>query len=87
MILWTVACQAPLSIGFSGMKTEWAAISSSGDLTNPGVEPGSSALAFRIFTTEPPGNPKCILSFGHYLILTFMKFEGEGESEVLLAPY
>ena len=26
-----------------------------GDLPNPGIEPGSPALAGRLFTTEPPG--------------------------------
>ena len=70
------------------MKTEWIIVFTSGNLLNTGIEPASPvspALAFRIFTTEPPGETKYILSFGHYLILTFMKFEGEGESEVLLA--
>ena len=69
------------------MKTEWIIIFTSGDLLNPGIEPVSPvspASAFRIFTTEPRGKTK---SFGHYLMLTFMKFKGEGESEVLLAPY
>ena len=34
---------------------EWAAISFSGDLPDPGIEPRSSALAGRFFTTEPTG--------------------------------
>ena len=34
---------------------EWVAISSSGDLPNPGIELASPALADRFFTTEPPG--------------------------------
>ena len=31
---------------------------SPGDLPHPGIEPVSSALAGRFFTTEPPGNPQ-----------------------------
>ena len=37
---------------------DWVAISSPGDLPNPGTEPGSltsPALAGGFFTTEPPG--------------------------------
>ena len=30
---------------------------SPGDLSKPGIEPGSSALAEGFYTTEPPGNP------------------------------
>ena len=36
---------------------EWDAISSSGDLPDPGIESASPALAGRFFTTEPPGKP------------------------------
>ena len=57
---WTVACQAPLSMGFSRQEHEWVAISYSGDLPHPGTEPASLvslALLGRIFTTEPPGKP------------------------------
>ena len=38
--LWTAACQAPLSMGFSRQKY-WSGISfpSSGDLPNPGIKP------------------------------------------------
>ena len=34
---------------------EWVVISSSRDLSDPGIEPTSPALAGRFFTTEPPG--------------------------------
>ena len=34
---------------------EWVAISSPGDLPNPGIKPVSPALAGRFVTTEPPG--------------------------------
>ena len=42
---WTVADQAPLSMGFSRQEC-WNGLpfSSPGDLPNPGIEPGSSAL-------------------------------------------
>ena len=36
---------------------EWAAISSPGDLPDPGIEPRSPALAGRFFSTESPGKP------------------------------
>ena len=57
VIPWTVAHQAPLSMGFSRQEY-WSELPfpSPGDLPNPGVEPASSALAGRFFTTEPPGN-------------------------------
>ena len=42
---WTVACQAPLSVGFSRHEY-WNELPfpSPGDLPNPGIEPGSPAL-------------------------------------------
>ena len=42
---WTVAPQAPLSMGFSRQES-WSRLSfpSPGDLTNPGIEPGPPAL-------------------------------------------
>ena len=44
MTLWTVACQAPLSMGFSWQEY-WSGLPfpSTGDLPNPGIEPGSPA--------------------------------------------
>ena len=36
---------------------EWVAISFSRDLSDPGIEPLSPALAGRFFTAEPPGKP------------------------------
>ena len=39
-ILWTVACQAPLSMGIPQAKTlEWVTMPSSRDLSDPGFEP------------------------------------------------
>ena len=53
---WTVACQAPLSMGFSGQEY-WLPFPSSGDLPNPGIKSTSPALAGGFFTTEPPAKP------------------------------
>ena len=45
MIPWTVACQAPLSMGFSRQEY-WSGLPfpSPGDLPDPGIEPRSPAL-------------------------------------------
>ena len=42
---WTVAYQAPPSMGFSRLEY-WSGVPlpSSGDLSDPGIEPGSPAL-------------------------------------------
>ena len=55
---WTVACQAPLSMGFS-RKQHWSGLPcpSPGDLPDPGIKPPSPALASGFFTAEPPGRP------------------------------
>ena len=43
--LWTVAYQAPLSMGFSRQKYwSWFPFPSPGDLPNPGIQPGSPEL-------------------------------------------
>ena len=54
---WTVARQAPLSMGFSRQES-WGGLPfpSPGDLADPGTEPLSPALAGGFFTTEPPGS-------------------------------
>ena len=56
MAPWTVACQAPLSLGFSSQEY-WNGLlfPSPWDLPNPKIEPASPALAGRFFTTETPG--------------------------------
>ena len=53
---WTVACQAPLSMGFPRQEY-WNRLPfpSPGDLPNPGIEPVSPAFAGRFLTIEPPG--------------------------------
>ena len=53
---WTVACQAPPSMGFSRQEYwSWLPFPSPGDLPNPGIEPGSPTLQADTLTFEPPG--------------------------------
>ena len=68
--LWTIALQAPLSMGFSRQE------SCSGfpfpppeDLPDPGIEPRSPALAGGFFTTEPLnhlGSQTCVTEGAFY---------------------
>ena len=55
---WTVAHQAPLSVGFSRQES-WSGLPfpTPGDLPNPGIERASPTLAGQLFTPEPPGKP------------------------------
>ena len=56
MTPWTVASQALLSMGvFQARILEWVDISFSMDLSDPGMESSSPALAGGFFTTEPLG--------------------------------
>ena len=56
MILWTIACQAPLSMEFSKQEY-WSGLPfpSPGYLPNPGIEPGSPELQADYLWFEPPG--------------------------------
>ena len=53
--LWTIARQAPLSVGFS-RKEYWGGLSfpSPGELPHPGIKPGSLALQADSLPAEPP---------------------------------
>ena len=55
---WTVALQAPLSMGFSRQEY-WSGFPCPppGDLPNPGIKLESSALQVDSLPTEPPGKP------------------------------
>ena len=55
----TVAHQAPRSMGFSRQEY-WSGLlfPSSGDLPNPGIEPGSPSLQADSLPTELQGNPR-----------------------------
>ena len=64
-MLWTIACQTPLSIGFPRQEY-WSGLPfpSPGDLPDAGIEPGSLSLQADALTSEPPGKPsgdgKCV---------------------------
>ena len=55
---WTVALQAPLSMGFPSQE-DWSGLPfpSPGDIPDPEIEPTAPALAGRFFTAAPPGRP------------------------------
>ena len=55
---WTVAYQAPPSMGFSRQEY-WSRLPfpSPGDLPNPGIELRSPAFQADALTSEPPGKP------------------------------
>ena len=56
---WTVAHQAPVSMGFSRQEY-WSGLPfpSPGDLPNPGIKPRSPALQAEALSSEPLGKPK-----------------------------
>ena len=56
MTPWTVAHEAPLSMGFSRGEY-WSGLSGlpPGHLPNPGIEPRSPALQVDSLLSEPPG--------------------------------
>ena len=55
---WTVALQAPQSMGFPRQEY-WSGLPfpSPGNLPNPGIEPRSLALQANSLPCEPPGKP------------------------------
>ena len=62
---WTIACQAPLSMGYSRQEY-WSGLPfpPPRDLLDPRIEPfspASPALAGRFFTTDPPEKPNLSL--------------------------
>ena len=58
VIPWTIACQAPLSMGFSRQEY-WSGLPflSPGDLPDPGIEPASPTLQADSLPSEPLGFP------------------------------
>ena len=61
---WTVAQQAPLSMGRPRQKY-WSGLPfpSPGDLPDTGIKPASPALAGRFFITEPSGKTQ-VFNYG-----------------------
>ena len=75
---WTVALQAPLSMGVSRHEY-WSGLPCPppGDLPNPGIEPMSlvsPALAGGFFTTVPPGKPISLCVHIYAYIFSFRFF-------------
>ena len=62
---WTVAHQAPLSMGFPRQEY-WSGLpfASPGDLPDPGIKPTFPVLAGEFFTIEPLGKPMCSITNG-----------------------
>ena len=58
----TVACQAPLSMGFS-RQGYWSGLPfpAPGDLLDPGIEPGSPALQVDFLPTDYEERPKDLI--------------------------
>ena len=67
---WTVAHQAPLSMGFSRQEY-WSGLPfpSPGDLPSPGIEPRSPALQENSLPTELHGKPIYILYIYIYMYI------------------
>ena len=64
--LWTVAHQAPPSMGFSRQEY-WSGLPfpSPGDLPDPGIGPRSPTLQADALTSAPPGKPlNSLLAYG-----------------------
>ena len=59
---WTVACQVPLSMGFSRQEY-WSGLPfpSPGDLHDPGIKPRAPALQADSLPSEPLGKPYVFL--------------------------
>ena len=77
--LWTIALQAPLSLGFPRQQY-WSGLPfpPAGDLPDPGIELVSSALAGGFFTTVPP--EEAIYVYIYQSIEAI--FEGKNKKEI-----
>ena len=64
---WTIAYQAPPSMGFSRQEC-WSGLPfpSPGDLPNPGIEPGSPALQADTLPSAPPDGHKAQIPSGSF---------------------
>ena len=62
---WTVTHWAPLSMGFSRQEY-WSGLPfpPSGDLPDPGIEPGSPAVQADSLPSEPPGHLEVPVTLG-----------------------
>ena len=66
MTPWTVACQSPLSLGFPRQEY-WSGLpfSTSGDLSDPGINPVSPVLQADSLPLSHLGSPVNLLAFKH----------------------
>ena len=89
MTPWTVALQAPPSMGFSRRKN-WSGLPfpSPGDLPDPGIEPRSPALRADALTSEPPGKKTLYLlvRFPHFILNCCLRTSKIGRVPYLLSP-
>ena len=88
VIPWTVARQAPLSMGFSSQEY-WRGLSfpSPGGLTYPKIRPVfsvSPALAGRFSTAEPPGNPHIDIYTYIHMHMHAYKYIWEIENRIIV---
>ena len=69
---WTVACQAPLSMGISRQEY-WSGLPfpSPGDLPDPRIEPGSPTLQADSLPSESPGAPKGTKAMSNLILQIF----------------
>ena len=84
---WTVAHQAPLFMGFPRQE-HWRSLPfpSSGDLPDPGIEPGSPELQADSLLPEPPGKSPKSMVFHKTALGGTSKFALLGPLKVSLVP-
>ena len=72
---WTVAYQAPPSMGFSRQEyRRGLPFPSPGDLPDPGIKPGSPTLQADALPSEPPEKPLSEGGSENYICLVFKKY-------------
>ena len=75
LTLWTVAYQAPPSMGFSRQEyRRGLPFPSPGDLPDPGIKPGSPTLQADALPSEPPEKPLSEGGSENYICLVFKKY-------------
>ena len=70
---WTVAQQAPLSMGFS--RKEYWSVPSPGDLPHPGIKPRSPARQADSLPTELPGKLLLFIIAPHYYEFIYRRMD------------
>ena len=88
-VSWTVACQAPLSIGFSRQEY-WSGLPfpSPGNLPNPGFKPGSPAWQADSLLSELQGKSHILnkyLTYFHFSIMPLPSYHTLTDSQVHLS--